>query len=945
LYITTSFFLPDPFTILHYLAANLNKAKQQDLSTKKASASKKNSLLLLVSALLLKVVCCCDYLLVEKLTVQNLIKPHSRKPPYYVILVAVLLMLSSLLFCPSVFSSVQDNYFENMISLQVGSYLQQEFVEVMSDYDGGIYLDIRSFLELTELTEYTQLSIEQGKVTLLMAGSLFPDRQERRIITELKMLNPIEVAGRLYIDKETIAELLPLKGVKWIAEKYTLKISPDFNLPLDNRVNAERRKRKIEADKNNQQATSDNDLFMKADRRIIDLGMLKLRYDIDDFGNYFKKEETKGNLEMEYSSQLLYGDFNIRHNLYASGELQDISLKYPYLLKNKTVTLGDNYVAGNDILGYNGKIRGISVSNNDYSVQRSGRELTIRGAAPKNATVEIYQNDKVVDYQTVEGKEYQFTLDMRSQKDTFKIKIYDRNGVLIEEKIINVMSGHDFLSQGKWDYNFFYGQNPRGENLSWDDRKYGIAYGLTNNLTYSFDYYDTRNEDELYRYAKHYAGYRFSTLAVPLLINFSYYDALEDPSEGYITELETELFSQQFYYSYEQYSNQLAQDENKNSYQEAEISGNYGRSDYFVRFSTKKYLNRIKEKYDTGLSYDITRKIRIDLDLGKTVTINNNIRNNNRSANYTGKMGFSANRGYFTYSLDAGYNTSRDSKWQYTGKIRKRFGQHSKYSFNIDVDYNENDHFSLGISFEYKFNAFLKMDYHYSSSDREQKHRLGASYEQVINLKRPFTLNHARNPDQGYVEGAVFIDKNGNGKKDLDEKPLADVGVGIGQNKVKTNKAGLFYLSDVSPYRNNKLRYDYSGTMIDPTLSADDFKEIKLIPASGKKIAVGLVPLSLIMGSITLPSVERKIKKKFFSYTEIIVEKDGVYYHSIKPEYDGFYVVQDLQPGSYSLKINYLGNETVTLEKNVLEVVVSSGETGNFYEGMHFKVTDIKAKK
>lgn len=857
---------------------------------------------------------------------------------------AAWLILSSLLFCSSAFPSVQDDYFENMITLQVGSYLQQEFVEVMSDYDGGIYLDIEGFLELTELTEYTQLSIEQGKITLLMAGSLFPDRQQRRITTELKNINRIEIDGRLYIDKETIAELLPLKGVKWIAEKYTLKISPDFILPLDNRVNAERRKRKIKADKNNQQATSDNDLFIKADRKMIDLGMLKLRYDINDFGNYFKKEETKGNLEIEYSSQLLYGDFNIKHNLYASGELQDISLKYPYLLKDKTVTLGDTYVTGNDILGYNGKIRGISVSNNDYSVQRSGRELTIKGEAPKNATVEIYQNGKVVDYQTVEGNEYQFTLDMRSQNDAFKIKIYDRNGVLIEEKSINVMAGHDFLSQGNWDFNFFYGQNTGGENRSWDDLKYSISYGLTNNLTYFFDYYDTRNEDKLYRYAKHYAGYRFSTLAVPLLINFSYYDSLEDPSEGYITELETELFSQQFYYSYEQYSHRLAQDENKDSYQEAEISGDYGRSDYFVRFSTKKYLNRIEEKYDTGLSYDITRKIRMDLDLGKTVTIDNNTRDNNRSANYTGKIGFYTHRGEFTYNLDAGYNTSRDSRWQYTGKIRKRFGQHSKYSFNIDVDYNENDHFSLGISFEYKFNAFVKMDYNYSS-DKEQKHRVGASYEQVINLKKPFTLNRARDPDQGYVEGAVFIDKNGNGKMERDEQPLAGVGVGIGQNKVRTNKDGLFYLSDVSPYRNNKLRYDYSGTMIDPTLSADDFKEIKLIPASGKKIGVGLVPLSLIMGSITLPSVERKVRKKFFSYTEIIVEKDGVYYRSIKPEYDGFYVVQDLQPGKYSLTINYLGSEKIRLEKDVLKVNVTSGETGDFYDGMNFKVTDIQAKK
>lgn len=837
-----------------------------------------------------------------------------------------------------------------MITLQVGSYLQQEFVEVMSDYDGGIYLNIRNFLELTELTEYTLLSVEQGKITLLMAGSLFPDRQQRRITTELKKINGIEVDGRLYIDKETIAELLPLEGVKWIAEKYTLKISPDFILPLDSRVNAERRKRKIEADKNNQQAASKNDLFMKADRRMIDLGMLKLRYDINDFGNYFKNEETKGNLEMEYSSQLLYGDFNIRHNLYASGELQDISLKYPYLLKDKTVTLGDTYVAGNDILGYNGKIRGISVSNNDYSVQRSGRELTIRGEAPKNTTVEIYQNGKVMDYQTVEGSEYEFTLTMRSQNDAFKIKIYDRNGVLIEEKSINVMAGRDFLSQGNWDYNFFYGQNTGGENRSWDDLKYGISYGLTNNLTYSFNYYDTRNKDKLYRYAKHYAGYRFSTLAVPLVINFSYYDSLEDPSEGYITELETELFSHQLYYSYEQYSHRLAQDENKDSYQETEISGDYGRSDYFVRFSTKKYRDRTEEKYDTGLSYDITRKIRIDWDLGKTVIIenntrDNNTRDNNRSANYTGKIGFYTNRGGFTYSLDAGYSTSRDSKWEYTGRIRKRFGQQSKYSFNIDVDYNENDHFSLGISFEYKFNAFLKMDYNYSSSDREQKHRVGASYEQVINLKKPFTLNRARNPDQGYVEGAVFIDKNGNGEMERDEQPLAGVGVGIGQNKVRTNQEGLFYLSDVSPYQNNKLRYDYSGTMIDPTLNADDFKEIKLIPASGKKIGVGLVPLSLIMGSITLPSVERKIRKKFFSYAEIIVKKDGGYYRSIKPEYDGFYVVQDLQPGKYSLTINYLGSEKIRLEKDVLKVNVTSGETGDFYDGMNFKVTDIQAKK
>ncbi|MFT5721314.1 MAG: hypothetical protein ACI9W6_001627 [Motiliproteus sp.] len=849
---------------------------------------------------------------------------------------AVLVILFSFIFSHPAFSRTQDNYFENMITLRVGLYLQQEFVEVLSDFDGGLYLDIRDLLELTELSDYTSLSIEDGKVRLRMAANLFADRQERQMTAALKDLNAIEREGRLYIDKESIGELLPLKGVEWIAEKYTLALSPDFNLPLDNRISAARRKRDLDAANNSQEVAAEDDLFMKADRRMIDLGMLWLRVNIYDIGNSFSKEENNVDLELEYSSQLLYGDFNIRYGLYPSGDLEDISLKYPYLLEDKTVALGDNYITGNDILGYDSKIRGISISNNDYSVQRSGRELSITGAAPKNSTVEIFQNNRVVDFQSVDGTDYEFTLTLRSQQDAFKIKIYDHNGVLIEEKDIKVMAGHDFLSQGAWDYNFFYGQNPQDDNRTLDDLKFDISYGFSNNLSYSFDYYDTRDEETLYRYAKHHAGYRFSTLAVPLLVNMSYYDSFEDPSEGYITTLETELFSQQLYYSYERYSQLLADDENKDSYQETEISGDYGRSNYFARFTTKNYQEIITNNYNLGLSYDITRKVSMDWDLGKTL-----IKDNTSSAYYTGNIGFDARRGDFTYSVDSGYSGARDARWHHTGRIRKKFGTDSKYTYNLKVNYDKNALLSLGVGFEYKFNAFLKTDYDYSS-DSEQSHRVGASYEQVINLKKPFRLNSARNSDQGYVEGTVFIDNNGNGKKEADEHPLADVGVGIDRNQVTTNKEGLFYLSNVAPYSKKKLRYDYSSTFIDPTLRADNFKEVRLIPASGISVGMGLVPLSLIMGSISLPVIEDKQKNKFFSYVEIIVEKEGVYYRSIKPEYDGFFVVQDLQPGVYTLTLNYLGSEKVTLEKEALDVSVSAGDTGNFYDGIDFNVTDIQ---
>jgi len=855
---------------------------------------------------------------------------------------AILILIGSLLFFNVTFSNPQgDEYFENMITIRVGRYLKVEFYEVMSDYDGDIYIDIRDLLELTELNEYTKFSLEDGRINLTMDGKLFSDKMERHIIKEIKKLKSIEIDERLYIEKESLGDLFPLKKIEWIEEKYTLEIFPDFSLPLDYRVNAERRKKSVEESKANKNFSSEVDMFMKGDRKIINLGMLRIRYDIDDLGNFFKegKEKDRGDVEIEYSSQLLYGDFNMRHNIYSTRELEDISLKYPYFLKNKIVTIGDSYIQGNDILGYNNKIRGISISDNSYNVKRSGREITINGVAPKNSLVEVYQNGKIADYQNIDETDYEFILDMRSQNDEFKIKIYDRNGVLIEERNLNIMGGSNFLTKGDWDYNFFYGQDPNGKNNDWDDKKYDISYGITNNLTYALDYYDTKNEEKLYRYLKHRMGYRFSNLPIPLVTNISYYDSLEDKSEGYIAEVKTEILSHKLYYTYEHYSDILATDEGKSYYHEAEISGDYKKYDYFFRFSNKTYMKSVEEKYDIGLSYDITKSLRVNLDLGKTIK-----KDDERRSNYTRNIGFDYGRNSFTYSLEAGYNKESDPNWKYTGSMRKRFGKDRKYSYNMDVKYDEENLFSFGIGFQYKFNDFFKMDYDYNS-ERDDMNKIGASFEKVVNLKNPLTPNTAKDPDRGYIDGIIFIDINGNGKKDADEHPLLGVGARIGNNRVKTDKDGIFHLSNVSPYRKHKMIYDYSGTMVDPTLRTDDSQEIQIIPASGRKVDVGLVPLSMIMGSIYLPDIENKKINKFFSYVEIIIEKDGKYYDSIIPEYDGFFVIQDLKPGRYSLRLNYLGSEKISLEKDILEVVVRGGETGDFYDGIDFKVSEIQNKK
>ena len=853
---------------------------------------------------------------------------------------SALIILYSLIYINPTFADNQEEYFDDMITIKVGSHLKQEFFEVKSDFEGSIYIKLNQFLTFTELSEYTKLSIDAGNISLFMAGSLFSDNKVKNIERKLNTLKSIIIDGQLYLDKQGIAELLPIKTVRWLAKSYTLEILPDFNLPLDYRIAAQRRNRSVEKDKLNQQVVKKADFFMQEDRKIADFGMLKIRYDIDDISNYFNQEEeqAKGNVELDYSSQLLYGDFNITHNLYATQKLKDVSLKYPYIFEDKTVTIGDNRIHGNNILESNNRIRGISISDNDYSVTRSGRNVTIRGEAPTNALVEIYQNGKVSDYKRIEGGDYEFTLEMRSQNDAFVIKIFDRNGVLLKQRSVNVLRGNDFLDKGKWDYNFFYGQNPQAKNNAWDDLKYGISYGVTNNLSYSFDYYDTRNEDKLYKYTKHQAKYRFSNLVVPLLAEFSYYNSLPDNSNAYIGELRSEIFSHKLTYNYERYSHQLAEDKNKERYQEAELSGNYGRSDYFFRYSSQKYQDRIENRFDTGLSYDINKALRINVDLRRIVK-----KQSDRQSNHTGKIGLDYNRGDLTYNVNARYDQVGDAKWNYTAKLRKRLRQNTNYAYRVEINYNKKNNFSLGITFEYKFNDFLKINANYDSN-RDKQYKARASYETVINIKKPFIPNNAKSPDNGYLEGIIFIDQNANGEKDIKEDALAGVEVGIDNNKVITNSDGVFYLSDVSPYRSIPLLYNYSGIMIDPTLRADSAEKVELIPASGKKIKVGLVPLSMIMGSIYLPEIDTKISKKFFSYAEIVVEKNGIYYASITPEYDGFFVLQDIKPGKYDLKINYLGSETILLLKDILTVNVLSGTTGGFYEGIDFNVTTIKEK-
>jgi hypothetical protein len=94
----------------------------------------------------------------------------------------------SLLFVNPTLADLHDEYFDDMITLKVGRYLTQDFYAVKSDFDGTNYINIKNFMAFTELSEYSQLSIEDGNINLSMSASLFADKKTRHIKKELSSL-------------------------------------------------------------------------------------------------------------------------------------------------------------------------------------------------------------------------------------------------------------------------------------------------------------------------------------------------------------------------------------------------------------------------------------------------------------------------------------------------------------------------------------------------------------------------------------------------------------------------------------------------------------------------------------------------------------------------------------------------------------------------------------
>lgn len=194
--------------------------------------------------------------------------------------------------------------------------------------------------------------------------------------------------------------------------------------------------------------------------------------------------------------------------------------------------------------------------------------------------------------------------------------------------------------------------------------------------------------------------------------------------------------------------------------------------------------------------------------------------------------------------------------------------------------------------------------------------------------------------ESGAVSARVFIDKNGNGVMDADEQPVKNVGFLINSSNfaVRTDDAGIAYVGHLLSNRETGISVN-PATIEDPQL-VSALKGLRLIPRPGNvtQIDFPLVQTGEIDGTVYL--VNKGRKRGVGNVLVELVDKDGKVVAETRSGSDGFFVVVEVLPGEYSLRVGEEQLNELKLRYSGARRVTMSPK-GTFVNGQDFSLEPL----
>lgn len=198
--------------------------------------------------------------------------------------------------------------------------------------------------------------------------------------------------------------------------------------------------------------------------------------------------------------------------------------------------------------------------------------------------------------------------------------------------------------------------------------------------------------------------------------------------------------------------------------------------------------------------------------------------------------------------------------------------------------------------------------------------------------------------ERGTMTTRVFLDLDGDGKFDPEvDEPLPGVGFVSGRNKLdaKTNEKGLAFVTSLDTYKSVPFEVDI-GTLEDPFWITDpEGVEVTLRPGVPGHIDFPVVSTGEIDG-VTY------IRKDGLSETASdviiqLIDDEGDIVKEARSQYDGFFLLDLVRPGTYTLRIDPDQLDRFELPP-VASRTVTIGRDGTILNGEDFVIGGDKAE-
>lgn len=806
----------------------------------------------------------------------------------------------------------------SMYDLVINGENKSKTFEIIQE-GNKLFIPLKAFFENIDFTNYKNNNEE---ITILLGDNLkkiIINLKEKFILIDgkdekikLTKENFIEKNGEIYLEENLFKELF-LSYIRIDNDLYKMNMTLSFSSPEDIAIRLGRTKDILRNKK------LSNELYYTNNAKLFELGYLKVQLDqiyrkTKDHPKY--KSDWDGNLE--YQGAILYGQLTSSYNM-KEDLIGDTYLRYDNIWEKHTLEVG-TYGSGY------GKSRewGLSFKKDKGYILGSDKTYIIKENVPIGSRVELLYMGIPIAVQDSKNGIVEFeNSEIKGDRD-YILKIYEPSGKIIE-KVINTTSDYNQQNKGQMEYDI----NLREDESSSKFKSYSnIYYGLTNNLTLGL-------------------GYRRE----PQMINddYKYIDTgrLEGVYSNYINSLPYTLVlggDKVFNDIYDNSNNR-----NINKKYSYDILGQIDIKNIRLKVKEKKsgaYYDE-KNRQEYSVKYTLLRALDLHYDYERVEDhLNKHTSNSRFTANYSKTIKdllvsteySTSRRDKDSYGVNFYYNGFRafttrwENKWDndgkdYTTSFSIFNGGNTNLNYTLEASYSEKNKDMFTFRFSMDYENFLNFDF-FGDKGGTREFKFGLN--RIVDLKNP--LEKIDSMDSSRVKVKTFIDLNNNNKFDKGEKPVNNVLVNIGKDKVVTdrNGEGIFYGVP------NHITYDLKPTIRKPSFLLGNNKIV--IEGRNTSTLTAYIPVKPMITLTGIVNVDDSFKSKpigkmkvFSNLLVKIKDINGKVIETTMPDETGIFEVSGLFPKKYFIEVTYIGvdREIKGLNRVVQLTYVDNGEDDN----------------